>query len=165
MEAQNGNSKNLLKIEADFINPFIASLHETLKVMGRIESKVGGASLVRVKALTGDVMLMFKIDGDLKGAIVLEMGEEIAKKIVSYILLGVPISEIDDMSKNSLKEFALRIAVKTAKQLAKNGYTAHVVRDVSFAKPVNFTVLKDFIKLSYDTEHGSMQIFFNVTKN
>jgi chemotaxis protein CheX len=156
----------LREVEADFVNPFLSALHATLKsmTMGQATAQKGTLSLIKSNSLSGDALIFLRIDGAIKGLVVLSLREEIVKNLVSTFLLGVPIIELDDMAKNSLVEFSLRIAELAHTQLVKKGYIANVTFHINYNKPIQFTREHQFLVVPLNTEQGQFDVFFNVMK-
>ena len=153
-------------VEVDFVNPFLAALQTTLKMMsmGQTSAQKGAISLSNANTLSGDTLIFLRVDGAVKGLVVLSITEELAKKLVSAFLLGVPISEMDEMAKNALVEFSLRIAELAHSQLVKKGYLANISFHINYNKPLQFSRDHPFLVVPLQTEHGGFTVFFNVMK-
>ena len=156
----------LRDVEADFVNPFLSALHSTLKsmTMGQTTARKGVLSLINANRLSGDTLIFLRVEGAIKGLVVLSIQEELAKKLVSTFLLGVPIIEMDEMAKNSLVEFSLRIAELAHSHLVKKGYSANVSFHINYNKPVEFSREHQFIVVPLSTDFGQFNVFFNVIK-
>lgn len=157
-------SRQLKEIEAAFVNPFLSSLHSTLKQMGGIDSHRQDVQLEDIKSFAGDVLVIMKVDGSITGLVIVKLDEETMKKLVSRFLFGVPIVEIDEMAKNALKEFILRVAEKAKKMLIERDYHSNVSHGITFSKPLSFGKALDFIAVSYATDCGPMKVYFNIMK-
>ncbi|MFA6451660.1 MAG: hypothetical protein WCX65_19470 [bacterium] len=156
----------LRDVEANFVNPFLSALHNTLKSMSMGQTTVtkGVLSLVNANRLDGETLIFLRVDGSIKGLIVLSLNEVFAKKLVSTFLLGVPIIEMDEMAKNSLVEFSLRIAELAHSHLVKKGYATNVTFNILYHKPVQFSREHQFLTMPLNTEHGDFSVFFNMMK-
>jgi chemotaxis protein CheX len=165
-EANNNLSHELRDVEADFVNPFLSALNATLTsmTMGLTTAQKGLLSLINLNKLDGDTLIFLRVDGAIKGLVVLSIQEDIAKKLVSTFLLGVPIIEMDEMAKNSLVEFSLRIAELAHNNLGKKGYTANVTFNIHYHKPIQFSREHQFLVVPLTTDHGIFNVFFNVVK-
>jgi chemotaxis protein CheX len=165
-DTNNGSSANLREVELDFVNPFLSALHATLKsmTMGQTTAHKGALSLVKANVLSGDTLIFLRVDGALKGLVVLAFQEEFAKKLVSTFLLGVPIIELDEMAKNALVEFSLRISELAHNHLVKKGYPANISFHINYNKPIQFTREHQFLVVPLNTAYGKFDVFFKVAK-
>jgi len=159
-------ASKLQQVEVDFVNPFIAALQTALQMMtmGRATAQKGVISLINANCIDGETLIFLRIDGAIKGLVILNLQEELAKKFVSTFLLGVQIEEMDEMAKNSLAEFSLRVAEIAHSQLVKKGYLANVSFHINYNKPLQFSKDHQFILVPLTTELGPFNGFFNVMK-
>jgi len=162
---QSGFSKEKLKeIEANFVNPFLSAMYETLVSMGRTKSQRGTASLDRKGSFDSEVIIAIKVDGEISGLAVVLIDRETAMKMVSSFLLGVPVMEMDEMAQNAIREFALRTCEKAKRQLQERGYHSNVSHAVNFSEPLNLPRQLGFVSVPYTTDHGKLQVLFNITR-
>jgi chemotaxis protein CheX len=157
-------SARLREVDVEFVNPFLTAIHDTLKSMGQTVAQKGTLSLIKADTLKGDALIFLRVEGAVKGIVVLELPGELVKKFVSLFLLGVPIVEIDEMAKNSLAEFSIRISEIARRKLLKQGFHANVFSHVNFHTPLSFRTDRQFIVIQFITEHGEFKLFFNVMK-
>ncbi len=157
-------SKQLKEIEAAFVNPFLSSLYSTLNQMGGIDSHRQDVQLENIKTFAGDVLVIMKVDGTITGLVIVKLDIETMKKLVSRFLFGVPIVEVDEMAGNALKEFILRVAEKAKKLLSERDYHSNVSHGITFSKPLDFGKNLEFIKVSYITDCGPLEVYFNIMK-
>lgn len=154
----------LREVQAEFVNPFLTALSQTLKTMGGTSANKGSLELVKADTFRGDTHIFLRVEGSIKGIVILEMPRELAKKFVSLFLFGVPIEELDEMAKNSLEEFSIRVSERARRQLVDRGYHANVSSFINIEKPLRFSGNRQFIVIPIDTEHGAFKVFFNVMK-
>ncbi|HOC91885.1 MAG TPA: chemotaxis protein CheX [bacterium] len=154
----------LREVEADFVNPFLAALHQTLQSMGHTSARKGCLSLVKSDKINGDALVYLRVDGAIKGLVVLQLPEIVAKKLISIFLFGLPVFELDEMAKNCLREFSLRISELARGQLVKKGYLANVFSQISVQKPIEFSRDRQFLVVPLETDHGEFKVYFNVIK-
>lgn len=157
-------SRQLREIEAAFVNPFLSSVHSVLDKMGNINSHRQDVRLEEISSFSGDVLVIMKVDGTITGLVIIKLSEETMKKLVSRFLFGVPIVEIDEMVTNSLKEFILRIAEKARKKLIEGEYHSNVTHGITLGKPLNFANKLEFIAVTYETDCGTLKVYFNIMK-
>jgi len=155
---------HLREVQVEFVNPFLSALNQTLQSMGRTTASKGSIRLTKINIFSADALIFMRIDGAIKGIVILELPEEIAKKFVSQFLLGVPIIELDEMARNSLIEFSIRISEKAKGRLVQRGYLSNVSSNINFYKPLQFSRDRQFIVVPLNTEFGSFNVFFHVMK-
>jgi chemotaxis protein CheX len=166
-EAPTNITSVLRDVEADFVNPFFSALNTTLTSMsmGQTSAQKGQLSLINLNKLDGETLIFLRVEGAIKGLVVLSFQEDFAKKLISTFLLGVPIIEMDEMAKNSLVEFSLRIAELAHNNLVKKGYASNVTFNISYHKPIQFSREHQFLVVPLSTDHGRFNVFFNVVKS
>lgn len=161
----NENVSRLRDVEAEFINPFISAIYETMRGMGETTAVKGVPSLHRVKCFSCDTTIVMKVEGTIVGLVVVEMDDETTRRLVSAFLLGVPIIEMDEMAKNSIMEFTLRLCDRARKLLITSEYHANVSHKVNFKTNIDLAREHEFIRVPYTLEYGQMTVYFSVMKS
>ncbi|MEW5947593.1 MAG: hypothetical protein AB1742_15495 [bacterium] len=154
----------LLELDAEFVNPFIVAANETLVALSNKPATKGRLVLTRMRAFENDTSIVMKIDGGLQGAVVFCMEERTAKEFVSSILYGVPVETLDDMARNSLEEFSIRVSQKAKDRLIKLGYMTNVRSSVFIKDKFRLSQDFPFLTLHLNTGCGDIQVFFNLTR-
>ncbi len=152
-------------VEASFVNPFLTALHDTLLNMAGVESQKCEPRLLKDSAIQDDILLFMGLEGSLTGMVIVRMNVITATHLVSAILFGVPIDEIDEMALNTLKEFALRVSVTAKKRLTGENINTSVHRGICIGKTLTFSENLTFICVPYHTDHGTITVMFNITKS
>lgn len=160
----NENLNKLRDVEAEFINPFIRAMYETMKGMGEASAVKGVPSLARCSEFGKDVVIAMKVEGTIYGLVVIEMNHETARNLISSFLMGVPINELDEMARNAIFEFTLRLCEKARKLLVSKEYHSNVVHKVSFMEPIRLSKEHEFIRVPYNFEYGEIAVCFSIMK-
>ncbi|ABR46480.1 CheC domain protein [Alkaliphilus metalliredigens QYMF] len=93
-------------MEVKYINPFVQSFINIMSQIGFEDPKKIGAS-VKTSNLNGSgIMVIVGIMGAIKGNVIYGIDEDSAKKIVSTMMGGVEVTELDDMAQSAISELA-----------------------------------------------------------
>ena len=107
-------------IRAEQINPFLMSARSVMQTVCGIEVKFGKIEKSDFK-LDGDPMLiMLGITGELSGQACFVMSIDIAKKIASKMMMGMPVEEFDDMARSAISELGNMVMGNAATILSNN---------------------------------------------
>jgi len=164
MADHNNSTEKLRDVEADFINPFITAMYDTMRSMGERSSRKGDAALVRTEVFNHDLLIAMRVDGTINGFVIIGMSGETARKMVSVFLFGIPIVELDEMARNAVREFSLRVAERAKKALVGREYHVNVTHGVNFGTSLEFKKKLEFIQVHYLLDYGELEVFFNIMK-
>ncbi len=107
-------------IRAEQINPFLMSARSVMQTVCGVDIKFGKIEKTDFK-LDGDPMLiMLGITGELSGQACFVMSIEIAKKIASKMMMGMPVEEFDDMARSAISELGNMVMGNAATILSNN---------------------------------------------
>lgn len=100
-------------MKAEFVNPFIQSSESILnKVCG--ESTSLGKVYIKNKPFSPSINISIDIIGQLKGLVYYSMDNTTACNLASKMMMGIPITSLDDMSKSALCELSNMISGSVA---------------------------------------------------
>lgn len=108
-------------MNVNHINPFIEAFGLVMGQLGFSETKHGTLSVKERNISCSGIILVVGIIGDLKGNVVYVIDTEDAKKIASVMMMGMPVNELDDLSKSSLSELSNILSANAATQFSKTG--------------------------------------------
>lgn len=87
-----------------YINPFIKASTEVLKMIAQIDF-VTGKPYMKVSPFTpSSVLIVVGITGQIQGQAVISMTLDLAKTVASKMMMGMPVPELDEMSKSAISE-------------------------------------------------------------
>lgn len=101
-------------LDVNHINPFLQSAISIFDSMVQMKMGIGKPSVATLNFNEQIVALQIGVTGDLKGQILLVMSVDTAKNIASKMMCGMPIAELDEMSKSALGELSNMIMGNTA---------------------------------------------------
>lgn len=108
-------------MRAEYINPLIVSLVNICRDMTGTEIQKANPHIRSNPLSINEVAIMIGITGDLKGQLMLSFKEETAKRIVSKMMMGTPVLELDELSKSAISELGNMIAGNYATGLSGYG--------------------------------------------
>ncbi|WPC44202.1 chemotaxis protein CheX [Clostridium sp. JS66] len=107
-------------MKVEYINPFIEA---SLKVIGETTgfNPVLGKVHVKKQPYEGsNVVVLIGLTGEIKGNVVISLKEALACKIASAMMGGMPVVELDEMTKSAIAELCNMILGNTANIFYKN---------------------------------------------
>lgn len=99
---------------------------KVLENMANIKVERGAPSLKFPPFPGYEVMVVIEVNGDIEGEVIYGMSEETAKKIVSLIMMGMPVENLEEMEKSIISEMAYRITTEAKELLSYEGYNCSI---------------------------------------
>lgn len=100
-------------MKAEFINQFMQGAQNVLSMICNEQTSLGKV-YVKAAPYTDDMSIAVGLTGNLKGEIVYTMKHSMACYLASKMMMGMPVSEIDDMARSALSELANMISGTSA---------------------------------------------------
>lgn len=91
-------------MKAEYINPFVEASQSVIKMLLNTEAKLGKLHLRNSPLSFDQVVIMIGVIGKIKGQVYFELSRDTAKKIASIMMGGMPVDELDEMSKSAVSE-------------------------------------------------------------
>lgn len=105
----------------EYINPFIEASQTVLNQAASIDAKLGKV-YIKSSPYKGESILIFVgITGKIRGQAIFTMKKEVAFRIASAMMFGMPVDELNDISKSALSELTNMILGNTATLLYNKG--------------------------------------------
>lgn len=101
-------------MDVNHVNPFIQSFASVMPSMGFATVTKGKLSIKEQELVKTGVIIIVGIVGSIKGNVVYTIDFEDAKKIASTMMMGMPVEELDEMSKSALSEMANMLTANAA---------------------------------------------------
>ncbi|HEX2947708.1 MAG TPA: chemotaxis protein CheX [Clostridia bacterium] len=105
----------------EYINPFIEASQTVLKQLTQLDAKLGKVYLKNSPYQSEDILIMVGLTGKLRGQAVFSINRQFALKIASIMMMGMPVTEFDEMSKSAISEMANMIMGNAATILYNRG--------------------------------------------
>lgn len=105
----------------EYINPFIEASQTVLKQVANFDAKLGKVFLKSSPYKGESILIIVGITGKIRGQAIFTMTKEVAFKIASAMMYGMPVDELNDISKSALSELTNMILGNTATLLYNKG--------------------------------------------
>jgi len=108
-------------INVDYINPFLMAAVSIFKDACQMELKVG-KPYVKTTEFEGDsVIIMIGVTGEMRGQVLIALTYQKALTVASKMMMGMPVTELDDMSTSAISELGNMIMGNAATILSTKG--------------------------------------------
>ena len=103
------------------VNPFVEAFSLIMPMLGFSDIKKGILGVKPQEITCSGVIIIVGIVGAVKGNIVYNLETSDAMKIASTMMMGIPVPELDDMSKSALSELTNMLAANACTLFSNNG--------------------------------------------
>lgn len=111
-------------LEETLVNVFTtATIKQFRQVTGQELNRIACFHIEGEGRVIANIATIYSFTGEVKGQLVLIMDESMALQIASAILMGMPVTEFDEMAESSVCEMGNMIGGEAARQLVELGYT------------------------------------------
>lgn len=101
-------------MKAEYINTFIEAAQSVMHMVCDADAKIGKLHLRNSPYSVNQVIIMIGVIGKIKGQVWFELSNETARNIASIMMGGVPIPELDEISKSAVSEMGNMIMGNTS---------------------------------------------------
>ncbi len=108
-------------MNVEYINPFIEASQSVLKQIANIEVKLGKIFIKTSPYDSDSVVIIIGITGKIRGQVIFTMNRKVALHIASSMMAGMPVTELDEISKSAISELTNMILGNTATILYNRG--------------------------------------------
>jgi chemotaxis protein CheX len=108
-------------MNVEYINPFIEASQSVLRQIAGINAKLGKVYLKTQPHKGDNVMVIVGLTGEIRGQAVFAMSKEISMHIASCMMGGMPVNELDEISKSAVSELTNMILGNTSTILYNKG--------------------------------------------
>ena len=108
-------------MNVNYINPFLEAAIAIVKDACQVELKIGKPYAKMVELTEGTVVILIGVTGEMRGQVVLSIDEKKACEIASRMMMGMPVSELDDMAISAISELGNMIMGNAATILSTKG--------------------------------------------
>lgn len=118
-------------MKVEFINPFVSAAFMVLEKFGKQATK-GNLRLTPSPIEGKEVNTVVGVTGDVLGQVIYSMSTETALNIASLMLMGMPVEDLDEISKSAVSELGNIITGNAATELGNNGFSCNVTPPTLF---------------------------------
>ncbi|WP_139491545.1 chemotaxis protein CheX [Brevibacillus dissolubilis] len=108
-------------MKAQYINPFLESASLVISQVCNVSPTRGELSIKDVKFYDEHIWIKIGMTGQLQGDIVFGLHKEVALRIVSAMMGGFPIAEMDEIGKSAISELGNMISGNASTLLFNQG--------------------------------------------
>lgn len=108
-------------MNVEYINPFVEASAGVIKTLTGYELVIGKVFLKESPFVTEEVAVIVGITGKIRGQVIFSIKRSVACDIVSKMMFGAPVTELDEMSKSALSELGNMIMGNTATIFSQKG--------------------------------------------
>ena len=141
-------------MDVRLINPFIGAVTGIMPQIGFSNITRKGISLKEKKFMVSGVVLTLGIVGDKKGNVVYSIDMDGAKKIASTMMMGMPVEELDDMSKSALSELSNMLTANASINFSNDGINVDIsVPTMMYGEEIEINLQKDnIVCIAFDVD-------------
>jgi chemotaxis protein CheX len=108
-------------MKAEYINPFLESARTVIEQVANIRPTTGQLGIKDVKFVENYIWIQIGMTGEMQGDIVFGLSEEAALKMVSAMMGGFVITEMDEMGRSAISELGNMISGNASTRLFNQG--------------------------------------------
>ena len=113
-------------MDVKHVNPFIDAFASVMPMLGFSKVEKGGLK-INSRNITGNgVIVILGIVGEIRGNVVYIIDLESAKKVASTMMMGMPVTELDQMSISALSELTNMLTANAATCFSTMGITIDI---------------------------------------
>ncbi|WP_041487158.1 chemotaxis protein CheX [Acetoanaerobium sticklandii] len=147
-------------MDVRLINPFIGAVTGIMPQVGFSSITRKGISLKGKKFTVSGVVLTLGIVGDKKGNVVYSIDMDGAKKIASTMMMGMPVEELDDMSKSALSELSNMLTANASINFSNDGINVDIsVPTMMYGEEIEINLQKDnIVCIDFDVDGIALSV-------
>jgi chemotaxis protein CheX len=108
-------------MKAEYINPFLESARIVIEQMINIRPTTGQLGIKDIKFVEKYIWIQIGITGQMQGDIVFGLHEAVALKLVSAMMGGFVLTEMDEMGRSAISELGNMISGNASTMLYNQG--------------------------------------------
>ncbi|MFD2702910.1 chemotaxis protein CheX [Paenibacillus shunpengii] len=113
-------------MKAEVINPFLESARLVFEQLIQISPSAGKLGIKQVEFLEDHIWILIGMTGQLNGKVVFGIQEQVALRIVSAMMGGFVISEMDEMGQSAISELGNMISGNASTILYNQGIAVDI---------------------------------------
>ena len=110
-----------MSINVEYINPFLMAATNIMKDICQIEMQVGKPYVKQTAFADDSVIIMIGITGEMRGSVIIALTYNKALEIASKMMMGMPVTELDEMATSAISELGNMIMGNAATILSTKG--------------------------------------------
>ena len=110
-----------MSINVEYINPFLMAATNIIKDICQIDMQVGKPYVKQTAFADDSVIIMIGITGEMRGSVIIALTYNKALEIASKMMMGMPVTELDEMATSAISELGKMIMGNAATILSTKG--------------------------------------------
>lgn len=106
-------------MDVKYVNPFLKSFMNVMPQLGLTDIKRGKVTVKSNSINSSGVMIIIGIVGDIKGNVMYSTTIDSAKKIASTMMMGMEVTELDEMAQSAVSELTNMLTANAATNFAE----------------------------------------------
>jgi chemotaxis protein CheX len=149
-------------MDVKFINPFLVAFSKTLEQLNITDVKRGNINKKSKLHIDSAVSTVILLNGGLRGNIVLAMSEDTAKSLASTMMMGMPISALDEMTKSAIGELSSMIVGSATTLLSALDISLQISPPIILLEPADVNPLET-LAIDFETPVGKIELNIGFT--
>lgn len=147
--------------------PFLEAVKFTLEQFGIGDVKRGGIKKKAALEISTGINSVIGIVGNIRGNVAYSMSENTAKNIVSAMMMGMPVTEIDDIGKSAIGELSNMITGHASVALSDNGYKINITPPLIMVNDCNSSIVSyiETIAVEMETSAGKIEVNIGIEQS
>lgn len=108
-------------MKAEYINPFLESASTVIEQVIHVKPKTGKLEVKNVKMVEKYIWVQIGMSGQMNGDIVFGLHEHVALKMVSAMMGGFVVTELDEVGQSAISELSNMISGNASTLLYNKG--------------------------------------------
>ncbi|NIK66845.1 MULTISPECIES: chemotaxis protein CheX [unclassified Paenibacillus] len=113
-------------MKAEYINPFLEAATIVIEQVIQIRPSTGKLGLRNIELVENHIWIQIGINGQMNGDIVFGLSEQVALKMVSAMMGGFTISELDEIGRSAISELGNMISGNASTMLYNQGVNVDI---------------------------------------
>lgn len=147
-------------MDVKYINPFLEAVKKILESFGVSDVKRGGVRKKEIMNVDMDITSVVGLIGGIRGNIAYSLSQDTAKKIVSTMMMGMPVNEMDAIARSAIGELANMITGTASGILSENNIITDITPpSIIFGSDIYFIISSvETISIDMETQFGKIEI-------
>ena len=113
-------------MKAEVINPFLESARIVIEQVIQVSPSTGSLGVKEIELIDNHIWIQVGMTGQLSGNIIFGIAEAVALRMVSAMMGGYVITEMDEMGKSAISELGNMISGNASTILSNQGVTVDI---------------------------------------
>ena len=94
----------MAEFSVEYINPFLMAATSVIKDICQVDMKIGRPYVKTTEFASDSVIIMIGVTGEVRGQVLMSFPEAHALHVASKMMMGMPVTALDDMSASAINE-------------------------------------------------------------